>query len=259
MLVGPAQRRPRPASTWSAPTAAGLARSWSRSGCAPSLPSLFAALRIAAPAAVLGAIIGEYLGGDRGLGVAMINSEQSLDIARTWGIAFVATAVGAVGYGLMALVGRLLTPWAQADVMTVLDAAESLAPAIARGRDAGSRRPAAPVPALAAGLLSAVITVGRDPRAPGSCSSRRSTCRRSSARPRSTSGATCSPHLRPAPIATRLVHESGTTLRDAVARLGRRHRRRRRLSRSSFNLWRAAASDLHAAWPWCCARCPWWP
>ena len=77
------------------------------------LPSLFAALRIAAPAAVLGAIIGEYLGGDRGLGVAMINSEQSLNIARTWGIALAATAVGGVAYGVIALIGRLLTPWAK--------------------------------------------------------------------------------------------------------------------------------------------------
>lgn len=79
-----------------------------------SLPSLFAALRIAAPAAVLGAIIGEYLGGDRGLGVAMINSEQALDISRTWGIALVATAVGGLGYGAMALAGRLLVPWGRA-------------------------------------------------------------------------------------------------------------------------------------------------
>jgi len=62
------------------------------------LPSLFASLRIAAPAAVLGAIIGEYLGGYRGLGVAMIVSEQSLDVARTWGIALVSTAVGSLGY-----------------------------------------------------------------------------------------------------------------------------------------------------------------
>lgn len=78
-----------------------------------SLPSLFAALRIAAPAAVLGAIIGEYLGGDRGLGVAMINSEQSLDISRTWGIALAATACGGIAYAAIALTGRLLTPWAK--------------------------------------------------------------------------------------------------------------------------------------------------
>ena len=77
-----------------------------------SLPSLFAALRIAAPAAVLGAIIGEYLGADKGLGVAMINSEQALDVARTWGIALVAAGVAGIGYALTALAARLLTPWA---------------------------------------------------------------------------------------------------------------------------------------------------
>jgi ABC-type nitrate/sulfonate/bicarbonate transport system permease component len=77
-----------------------------------ALPSLFAALRIAAPAAILGAIIGEYLGAETGLGVAMINSETSLQIERTWGIALVAAALAGAAYGLTALVGRLLTPWA---------------------------------------------------------------------------------------------------------------------------------------------------
>jgi ABC-type nitrate/sulfonate/bicarbonate transport system permease component len=77
-----------------------------------SLPSLFAGLRIAAPAAILGAIIGEYLGGESGLGVSMINSQQALQIERTWGIALIATAVAGVAYGITALVGRLLTPWA---------------------------------------------------------------------------------------------------------------------------------------------------
>jgi ABC-type nitrate/sulfonate/bicarbonate transport system permease component len=76
------------------------------------LPSLFAGLRIAAPAAMLGAIVGEYLGAESGLGVAMINSQQSLAVDRTWGIALVATAISGAAYGLTALAGRLLTPWA---------------------------------------------------------------------------------------------------------------------------------------------------
>lgn len=76
------------------------------------LPSMFAGLSIAAPAAMLGAIIGEYLGAERGLGVAMINSQQALEVERTWGIALVATALSGLGYGLTTLVGRLLTPWA---------------------------------------------------------------------------------------------------------------------------------------------------
>jgi ABC-type nitrate/sulfonate/bicarbonate transport system permease component len=77
-----------------------------------SLPSLFAGLRIAAPAAMLGAIVGEYLGAESGLGVAMINSQQSLAVERTWGIALVATALSGAAYALTALIGRLLTPWA---------------------------------------------------------------------------------------------------------------------------------------------------
>jgi ABC-type nitrate/sulfonate/bicarbonate transport system permease component len=77
-----------------------------------ALPSLFAALRIAAPAAILGAIIGEYLGADSGLGVAMINSEQALQIERTWAIALVAAALAGIAYAATALIGRWLTPWA---------------------------------------------------------------------------------------------------------------------------------------------------
>jgi ABC-type nitrate/sulfonate/bicarbonate transport system permease component len=77
-----------------------------------ALPSLFVALRIAAPAAVLGAIIGEYVGGESGLGIAMIASQSGLRVATTWGIALVATVIASVGYGITALVGRMLTPWA---------------------------------------------------------------------------------------------------------------------------------------------------
>ena len=77
-----------------------------------SLPSLFASLRIAAPAAVLGAIIAEYLGAEKGLGVAMIASQQALMIERTWALCIVATICAGVGYGVTAIVGRLLTPWA---------------------------------------------------------------------------------------------------------------------------------------------------
>lgn len=76
-----------------------------------ALPSTFAGLRIAAPAAILGAIIGEYVGATSGLGVFMINSEQSLDVPRTWGVALFAAALAGIGYGLTGLAGRLLTPW----------------------------------------------------------------------------------------------------------------------------------------------------
>lgn len=83
-----------------------------------ALPSLLAALQIAAPAALLGAIIGEYLGHvDVGLGLAMIVSEQQLEVARTWDIALVAGAVACLAYGSVALVARVVLPWNRSTTM----------------------------------------------------------------------------------------------------------------------------------------------
>jgi len=77
-----------------------------------ALPSTFAALQIAAPSAILGAILGEYFGGERGLGIFMIASLQGFKVARTWGIAAVASALSGVAFFLTALIGRSLTKWA---------------------------------------------------------------------------------------------------------------------------------------------------
>jgi ABC-type nitrate/sulfonate/bicarbonate transport system permease component len=77
-----------------------------------ALPSMFAALSIAAPAAVLGAVVGEYLGADEGLGLGIMNSENVLDTSRVWALAVVITALAGAGYLVVHLVGRLLTPWA---------------------------------------------------------------------------------------------------------------------------------------------------
>lgn len=83
---------------------------------AAALPSSMAALKIAAPAAVLGAIIGEFLGGVKGggLGPAMIVAQEQLNVERTWGIALVSGALAGLGYGLVALVARLVVPWGRA-------------------------------------------------------------------------------------------------------------------------------------------------
>jgi ABC-type nitrate/sulfonate/bicarbonate transport system permease component len=77
-----------------------------------ALPSLFAALRIAAPAAILGAIIGDYFGAERGLGVAMVAAQTALEIPRVWGLSIVAAGLAGAAYGITALIGRLVTPWA---------------------------------------------------------------------------------------------------------------------------------------------------
>jgi ABC-type nitrate/sulfonate/bicarbonate transport system permease component len=81
-----------------------------------ALPSILAAFKIAAPAAFLGAILGEYVGGpDLGFGPAMVNAQQSLEIARVWGVALISGAIAGAGYALFSLISRLVTPWAKGD------------------------------------------------------------------------------------------------------------------------------------------------
>jgi len=78
-----------------------------------ALPAVFSALQLAAPAAFLGALIGEWLGNlDTGLGVAMVISMQQLDTARTWAMALLSAALAGIGYALPALAARWVLPWA---------------------------------------------------------------------------------------------------------------------------------------------------
>ena len=72
------------------------------------LPYVFAALRIAAPTAILGA--------DRGLGIAIVVSEQNLNSVRTLGMGAVAATVAGLAYWLVGLAGRWAVPWAPANL-----------------------------------------------------------------------------------------------------------------------------------------------
>ncbi|MBV9353932.1 MAG: ABC transporter permease subunit, partial [Chloroflexi bacterium] len=82
-----------------------------------ALPGLFAGLRIAAPAALLGALIGEYLGANQGLGAAMIQAQSSFQVTRTWGIALVVALLAGLFYLAASLLARILVPWmGQSDV-----------------------------------------------------------------------------------------------------------------------------------------------
>jgi ABC-type nitrate/sulfonate/bicarbonate transport system permease component len=84
-----------------------------------ALPATLAALKISAPAALLGAIVGEYLGHiDTGLGIAMTVSQASVQVPRTWDIALVSGLVAGIGYGLTALVARVALPWAQTTTLS---------------------------------------------------------------------------------------------------------------------------------------------
>lgn len=77
-----------------------------------ALPNTMAALKIAAPAAVLGAVLGEFLAmPEQGAGPAMIIAQQAGDIPQVWAIALLSGLVAGVGYAVMAVVARFVTRW----------------------------------------------------------------------------------------------------------------------------------------------------
>jgi ABC-type nitrate/sulfonate/bicarbonate transport system permease component len=73
-----------------------------------ALPTIASGVQIAFPAAVLGAILGEFAGGTSGLGVFMMNSLAQFNPERTWGAGAVATVLGTAGYGAFGLARRAL-------------------------------------------------------------------------------------------------------------------------------------------------------
>jgi ABC-type nitrate/sulfonate/bicarbonate transport system permease component len=76
-----------------------------------ALPYVLNALKITAPLAMLGAILGEFLGGNGGLGVLIITSQSQDQLARTWAIALVCTGLSMAAFLFFGLVSRWLVPW----------------------------------------------------------------------------------------------------------------------------------------------------
>lgn len=71
-----------------------------------ALPTLIAGLKVAAPAAVVGAVFGEWFGLDRGLGPLMISSMQNYALAPLWATTLLAGAMGIALYLLLSIVER---------------------------------------------------------------------------------------------------------------------------------------------------------
>jgi NitT/TauT family transport system permease protein len=72
-----------------------------------ALPSLASGLRLAWPAALIGAIIGEWFGAPRGIGILIINAMQNFQIVMLWCAVLLAVACSLVFYGVLTLLERL--------------------------------------------------------------------------------------------------------------------------------------------------------
>ncbi len=128
------------------------------------LPSLAGGLAIAAPAAVAGAMVGEYMGSTRGLGIAMVHAQASFQVDRTWALALIAATMALGTFVLVQGLAWIATPWARdraAQIPSMMDVRQTVS-----GLQASLTRVALGLVSLAVVLgawLALVTLLGLDP------------------------------------------------------------------------------------------------
>ncbi|QEW22625.1 Putative aliphatic sulfonates transport permease protein [Marinibacterium anthonyi] len=76
-----------------------------------ALPYIFQAMKIAAPLAILGALIAEWIGAERGLGAMMIYALFSFNVPLVWLTILTVCALSALAYGLIAFAESRVITW----------------------------------------------------------------------------------------------------------------------------------------------------
>jgi len=76
-----------------------------------ALPFVFSGARVAATFAPIGAVFGEWVGADSGLGHLILQDNAQLETARLFAAAFVLAAIAISLFGLLALAERRIVNW----------------------------------------------------------------------------------------------------------------------------------------------------
>jgi len=76
-----------------------------------ALPMLFAAFTVAAPAAILGAMLAEWVGANSGLGIQLLSSMQNGDIPELYGCLAVSSILSLAAWLGFTLLQARLYPW----------------------------------------------------------------------------------------------------------------------------------------------------
>jgi len=78
-----------------------------------STVNFFSGLRIAATYSIMGAVIGEWLGGDKGLGVYMIRAKNSYALDKVFAVIIIIVILSMGLFGLLYLLQYYFTPWSR--------------------------------------------------------------------------------------------------------------------------------------------------
>lgn len=79
-----------------------------------ALPFIFSGLKVAAAGAVLGAIVSEWVGAERGLGVMMVYALFAFNVAQVWLTILVSIAVAIVAFFVVHVVEKIVLTWTPA-------------------------------------------------------------------------------------------------------------------------------------------------
>jgi sulfonate transport system permease protein len=74
-----------------------------------ALPSVFDGLKLGTPSAILGALLGEWFGTERGLGQLLVTSMQNYRIAMLWSAALLGAGIALIAYGVVSLAERAVS------------------------------------------------------------------------------------------------------------------------------------------------------
>ena len=77
-----------------------------------ALPFIFAGAKVAVTLAVIGAVIGEFVGSTAGLGNLLMSANSQLDSPLAWAALIWLSLLGILLFAAVALVERVVTPWA---------------------------------------------------------------------------------------------------------------------------------------------------
>lgn len=80
-----------------------------------SLPYLFASLKIATSSSIIGALVAEWVGADKGLGYLIIQSTYNLEVPLLYATMILTAIYATIFYALIGIAERLLVTWQPAD------------------------------------------------------------------------------------------------------------------------------------------------
>ena len=78
-----------------------------------ALPFILSALKVTASAAVIGAIVGEFVASQRGLGYVIVTTQSSMNTSVAFAALVWISVVGLLLYGAVVLLAHLWAPWAE--------------------------------------------------------------------------------------------------------------------------------------------------